>query len=92
MGQVLRAVAYQHHGLWMVQCIEHDIRARAYSIDEVPRAILNAFRERMALDQSLGRQPLEGVAPAPEAFVEMFQRAQNKRPLSENGDEIQLAY
>ena len=76
----------------MVQCIEHDIRARAYSIDEVPTAILNALRERMALDQSLGRQPLEGVAPAPEAFVEMFQKASNKRSFFESGFEVQLAH
>jgi hypothetical protein len=88
----LRAVAYKRDGMWMVQCIEHDIRARAYTIDEVPRAILQAFRERVALDQHLGKRPLEGVNPAPEAYAVMFQKAKNKKPHTENGSEILLSY
>jgi hypothetical protein len=88
----LSAVAYQIDGMWMVQGIEYDIRARAYTIDEVPKAILRALRERAELDRFLGKAPLEGLAPAPQDFADMFRQAKFKKPLNENGDEIMIAH
>jgi hypothetical protein len=71
----LSAVAYQVDGLWIVQAIEYDIRARAYSRDEVVSAMHRAIQERVELNLHLGRQALEGVSAAPPEFAEMFKSA-----------------
>ena len=87
----LSAVAYLTEGVWMVQGIEYDIRARALSPDDVPRAITAAVREQIAIDTHLGRQPFEGVKPAPTRFAEMFQKAGDVRAAKVDGEvEVRL--
>jgi hypothetical protein len=76
----LTAVAYQTDGVWIVQGIEYDIRARATNKDDAPSAFLRAVQERIALNSHLGKEPLAGVRAAPTRFVEMFENAQAPRP------------
>jgi hypothetical protein len=85
------AVAYECDGVWLVQGIEWDIRARAASEEDAPAAFLRAVRERIALDEHLGRKPLQGLRAAPPQFVEMFESARrNRRRASNDGDEVEV--
>ena len=88
----LSAVAYQRDGLWIVQAIEYDIRARATAREEVVEALLQAVRERIALNRHLGRENLEGVKAAPSKFAEMFQRlAAQHQPTRADG-QVEVAF
>jgi hypothetical protein len=92
-GEHIRAVAYWTDGLWIVQALEYDIRARAYERDEAPRALIKAFKERRALNKHLGRKGLEGIRPAPPEYEAMFNRvAARERRVEKADGEVEVAF
>jgi hypothetical protein len=83
----INAIAYEEDGAWIAQGIEYDIVAYAHDVLQLPDAFARAVVENMGITKHLGRQPLEGVKPAPPRFREMFERATVEvRPLRQRRD------
>ncbi len=70
----LRVIVFQDGGLWVAQCLEHDIGAQAHDIDtlndRLRTVVLSEFKESMARNGS----PFSGIDPAPERFQLMWER------------------
>lgn len=88
----LSAVAYQDNGLWIVQAIEYDIRARATARDEVVGALIQAVHERVELNRHLGRKNLDGIQAAPAKFAEMFRRSASENPPTRADGKVEVAF
>ena len=74
----INAVAFQEGGdggPWVVQGIEYDIVAHSNSVEAIPQAFMQAVIENACITEHLGREPLEGIKPAPERFRDMFNRS-----------------
>lgn len=92
MDQIqISAVAYKHDGLWIVQAIEYDIRARAYEREAVVPALITAIQERVALNEHMGRKRLEGIKAAPAKFSAMFKAAVDKT-VAKNDGQVEVAF
>lgn len=72
----INIVAYQDGDLWVAQCVEYDISARADSLPKLPRAFSRALAANISVNRELGREGLSGIAPAPDRFRDWFERAQ----------------
>lgn len=75
MKILLSIVVYEDGDLWVAQAVEHDIAARAATADEVPRAFERALLAHLTINRKLGRDALEGIAPAPPEFRVLFEKA-----------------
>jgi hypothetical protein len=73
--KTLRVVVFQEDGLWVGQCLEHDITSRAISLPALREEIELAVCATVAIAQELGREPFEGIARAPQRFWDMFEHA-----------------
>jgi hypothetical protein len=97
----IRAVAFQEGGAWVVQGIEYDIAAHASDPAKVPAAFAKALLHNATISKHLGREPFEGIKPAPRRYREMFERsltevravdrAHDKSPPPIAGIDIRLA-
>ncbi len=65
---------------WVAQCLEHDIAAQGDTIDEALDAFEAVLTGQIIADHEAGREPLSGIAPAPDYYFEHFRRA---HPLAE---------
>jgi hypothetical protein len=74
----INAVAYQEGDAWIAQGIEYDIVAHALDKSALADAFGRAVMENIIITQHLGREPLEGVKPAPEHFKELFDSARDE--------------
>lgn len=76
-GQLqINAIAFQEGDAWVVQGIEYDIVAHTYDVRKLTDAFMRAVVENIIITEHLGRRPLEGIKPAPEQFLEMFENAE----------------
>jgi hypothetical protein len=82
----INAVAYPEGDVWVVQGVEFDICAHADDAAGVPAAFLRAVAENVAISQHLGRQPLQGIRPAPPRFRTLFERSSTQLRSLENPD------
>ncbi len=71
----ISAVAFEEEGVWVVQGIEYDICTHAKDPASVPTAFMRAIAENACITQHLGREPLEGIKPAPARFKALFDEA-----------------
>jgi len=72
----LHAVAFEHAGHWVAQCLEHDIATQAKTLDD----LLYEF-ERILAAHILGAEstdPFANIPPAPKSFWAMYDRAVTK--------------
>ena len=69
----MNAVAFQDGEVWVVQGIQYNLVAMARSVQDIPKAFLNAMVERIAVADHLGLDPFLGVGPAPVRFHKMFE-------------------
>lgn len=65
------------HG-WTAQCLEHDIAAQASSLNALFEELERVLVAQVALDESQGKKPFEGIGPAPEKYWEAFRNARTK--------------
>jgi hypothetical protein len=78
MSETIRVIMFEEGGLWVAQCLEHDIAAQAENVDTL-HARLNATL-KAEYNESMERhgKPFAGIDPAPERFQRMWnQRAQS---------------
>lgn len=82
----INAIAYEEGGAWVTQGIEYDIVAFATDVLDLPDAFARAVAENICITQQLGREPLQGIKPAPQRFADLFQRAGrvDMRPTKQN--------
>jgi hypothetical protein len=71
----INAVAFKEGDSYVIQGIEFDIVAHADDVMAVPDAFGRAVAENILIARHLGRQPLEGIGPAPERFRKLFESA-----------------
>jgi hypothetical protein len=72
----IHAVAFEHGGRWVAQCLEYDIATQASTLDD----LLYEF-ERILVAHILGADgadPFANLSPAPRSFWEMYDRAVTK--------------
>jgi hypothetical protein len=78
----INAIAFKEGEAWIVQGIEYDIVAHAYDVAKLPYAFARAVLENIVITEHLGRQPLQGINPAPARFREMYEHAETEmRPV-----------
>lgn len=71
----LRVLVFHDEGMWVAQCIEHDITARSKSLTAVPKNFARSLAANIAINEELGRHGLDGVPPAPPSFVDLFDQS-----------------
>lgn len=69
----INAVVFQEDGTWIIQGIEYDIAAHSEKLDDAPTVFMRALLENVCITQHLGKQPLQGIGPAPDRFRRMFE-------------------
>jgi hypothetical protein len=74
-SQVLSAVVYRDGDLWIAQGLEYDICAQARTFPQLHTAFLEVIVANAAVCLELGREPLEGIDPAPQRFWNMYREA-----------------
>jgi hypothetical protein len=70
----LRVLLYVQNDTWIAQCIDFDIASQAESPKQVIESFERVFAAQLLYDQHKGKQPLEGIAPAPQHFFEAFEK------------------
>lgn len=81
----LSVVAFERDGLWTAQALEHDIAAFADTLPRVMRKFERAVLGNLSMNRELGRDGLDGIGRAPQAFWDMFERSElNVRPRVEH--------
>ncbi len=69
-------VLFLHEGdSYVAQCLEYDIAAQGKTLPEVKMAFERTFVGQMMLDLRKGKQPLQGIEPAPRLYWEKFEKA-----------------
>ena len=71
----ISAVAFEEAGVWVVQGIEYDICTHAKDAPAFRPAFIRAIAENASITRQLGRNPLQGIKPAPARFKTMFDEA-----------------
>lgn len=70
----LTAVVFREEGLWVGQCLEHDICAQAKTRRALRERLALTVQAELAANAELGRPSLEGIDPAPLHFVTIEDR------------------
>lgn len=70
----LRVVVFQDDGLWVAQCLEHDIGAQAQDVDTLMARLEVVLKAEIKESMEKYGKPLAGIDPAPERFQRMWER------------------
>jgi hypothetical protein len=73
--QTLRVVAFHEGGMWVAQCLEHDLACQGDTLSELLHAIGRITDGYMAACKNEKIKPWEEILPAPPTYHEMFERA-----------------
>ena len=65
----LRAVLFEEGGSWSAQCLEYDIAAQAKTLLDLHDEIARVLAAHIAASVQMGREPFEGIQPAPKRFL-----------------------
>ena len=71
----IKVVVFESRGRWVAQCLDYDLCTSSAARERLPRQILSQLRAQIALDLKHGREPFQGLSPAPPRFWEMYSRA-----------------
>lgn len=73
-SETIRVIVFQDSGMWVAQCLEHDIGAQAADLDTLRDRLEVTLKAE--LDESVARhkKPFAGIDPAPERFHRMWDR------------------
>jgi hypothetical protein len=70
----IRAIVFQDNGVWVAQCLEHDIGAQADDLDTLAERLEIALKIELKESMEQHREPFHGIAPAPDRFFRMWER------------------
>ncbi len=68
----IRAVVFQDRGLWIAQCLEHDLCTSARTYKELVTKLASQVRLQIHMDRKRGKEPLEDLPKAPNKFWKMY--------------------
>lgn len=71
----ISVVLYQEGNCWIAQGLEYDITAQAFSLPELHQRFALKVAAEVVISIDLGKEPLQGLSPAPEVFWRMFEDA-----------------
>jgi hypothetical protein len=72
----IRAVIFQESAqMWCAQCLEHDVSVQADSLPRLVNVLGDTLVSYVELAVIEGREPFDGMPPAPREFFDMFARA-----------------
>lgn len=71
-------------GGWSAQVLEHDIATQADTLQDLFYEVERILVSHVALAESEGRPPFDGIPPAPRKYWEIFEKSQisMQRPMS----------
>lgn len=67
-----RVVIFQENDHWIAQMLEHDLCAQGPDLKTVRARFLATYCAELIESERSGREPLEGIAPAPAEFEQMW--------------------
>jgi hypothetical protein len=70
----IRVLIVRQGGQWLAQCLEHDLAAQAPSEKKAIGSFIRIVKARLHRDYRAGRQPFEGLPPAPAHFLDAWNR------------------
>jgi hypothetical protein len=70
----LRVIVFQDDGLWVAQCLEHDIGAQADDFDTLMTRLEVTVKAELKESIEKNGKPFAGIDPAPERFQHMWER------------------
>ena len=70
----LRIVVFQDDGLWVAQCLEHDIGAQAADFDTLMTRLEVTIKAELRESLERNHAPFAGIDRAPERFFQMWER------------------
>lgn len=82
---ILNALVFQEEGMWVAQCLEHDLVSCAETLQELPATLERQVRDVVAADLAAGQQPFAAFKPAPSRFWTLFDSVKRSRPLTSPG-------
>jgi hypothetical protein len=57
---------------WVAQCLEHDIASQGRTVQEAEETFGRTFLGQIMLDLHRGKEPLQGIGPAPRMYWRKF--------------------
>ena len=84
----LRVVIFRDGDFWVAQCLEHDIGAQARDIPTLQRnfALTVDLEAKVATER--GVAPFSDIDPAPDKFVEMWDKVATNLRSSNHADTV----
>jgi hypothetical protein len=70
----IRAVLFEEDEWWSAQCLDYDVAAQAKTLLELHDELVRVLIVQVAASAQLGREPFEGINPAPQRFWELYER------------------
>jgi hypothetical protein len=74
VAETIRVVVFQDSGVWVAQCLEHDIGAQAPDIDTLRDRLEATLKAELLESMERHQKPFAGIDPAPERFHRMWER------------------
>lgn len=81
----IHAVLFKEGDFWCAQCLQYDLVAQAKSLEDLHYELQKVLTAHIAISFQSGREPFEGLEPAPQKFWDMFNNS--KFPINA-GEEI----
>jgi hypothetical protein len=72
-SETIRVIVFQDNGMWVAQCLEHDIGAQAKDIDTLTARLEVVLRTEFKASMEKYGKPFAGIDPAPERFHLMWE-------------------
>lgn len=91
----LRVVVFREGDVYIAQCLEIDIATQAPDIIDLIERLSLTIDAECALSLELGKQPFEGIAPAPNYFHSLWENrsaslAHFKFPVSQHFGKVEV--
>jgi hypothetical protein len=81
-AKTIRVIVFQDNGMWVAQCLEHDIGAQAEDIDTLSARLEVVLRAEFNASMEKHGKPFVGIDPAPERFQLMWEHRTRSVDLS----------
>lgn len=74
----ISAILFQEGEVWSAQCLEYDIATQADSLPNLRYELERVIFAHIAACKNIGREPFEGLPPAPQHFWKMFENSKTR--------------
>jgi len=71
----IKVLIFREEGYWIAQCLEYDILSQATTLKEVIQKLRMNILANAIICKHFGREPLQGLKPAPRKFWDMYKKA-----------------